>query len=225
LKKVAYIGADEVGRGPLAGPVVASGCLFIGNPSKMKSVEKQLISIGVCDSKKLSQKKRLSLLSELNIDLHKLKVNKVYEVVLFEGSLYFCLTEYGPRYIEKNNILQSSLNAMNETIEIFSKDLCVKAGKKSICLDGNKLPKNRIENWEYLSLVKGDSKCPFIGLASIIAKEYRDHQMSIIAEKYPGYGLEKHFGYPTKLHREAIKNLGVTDVHRKSFKGVKEYLS
>ena len=80
-----------------------------------------------------------------------------------------------------------------------------------------------IENVSEKFVIKGDSKSALIGLASIIAKEYRDGLMENLGIKYPGYGLEKHAGYPTKAHKEAIVKLGVTPIHRRSFKGVKEY--
>ena len=75
-----------------------------------------------------------------------------------------------------------------------------------------------------VAVVKGDSKSVQIGLASVIAKEYRDNLMEELGKTYPGYGLEKHAGYPTAQHRAAIKDLGITPIHRKSFKGVKEYV-
>ena len=89
--------------------------------------------------------------------------------------------------------------------------------------DGNKIPKELRSNISAEAIVKGDSKSALIALASIMAKEFRDLKMEKLALKYPGYGFEKHAGYPTVFHKEAIKNLGVTPIHRKTFKGVKEY--
>lgn len=222
----AYIGADEVGRGPLAGPVVGAGCLFVGTNEEFKTLSSDLRNFGVCDSKKLTQKKRLEILKSLSIDIKKTKNKKNYKVSVNGFDLYLTLNELSPSFIDEHNILFSSLTAMNESITNFRKLKSVISPKspKVICFDGNKLPKDKKRGWEYQSLIKGDSKCPFIGLASIFAKEYRDHLMFCLGEKYPGYGLEKHAGYPTKFHKEAIVNLGVTDVHRKSFKGVKEHV-
>ena len=75
-----------------------------------------------------------------------------------------------------------------------------------------------------VSVVKGDAKSAGISLASIIAKEYRDLLMERYDEQFPGYGLAGHAGYPTVAHKEAVATLGVTPIHRRSFKGVKEHL-
>ena len=72
--------------------------------------------------------------------------------------------------------------------------------------------------------MKGDSRSVLIGLSSIVAKEYRDLLMQKLGAKFPGYGLEKHAGYPTKTHKESIAKLGPSAIHRKTFKGVKEHL-
>ncbi|MCP4913984.1 MAG: ribonuclease HII [Oligoflexia bacterium] len=221
-----YIGADEVGRGPLAGPVVGAGCLFLGSDEEFKTLSSDLRNLGICDSKKLSQKKRLEILESFNINIKKVKNKKNYLVTINNFNLHLTLNELSPSYIDEHNILVSSLTAMNETITNFKKIKTIdwSLENKRICFDGNKIPKNKKRGWDYLSLVKGDSKCPFIGLASIFAKEYRDYLMLCLGEKYPGYGLEKHAGYPTRFHKEAISKLGVTNVHRKSFKGVKEHI-
>ena len=91
-------------------------------------------------------------------------------------------------------------------------------------IDGNKNLKQLPRNVDSFPIVKGDSKSLLIGLASIFAKEYRDQFMCSLSVKYPGYGFEKHAGYPTAMHLKAIRDLGLTPVHRKTFKGVKEYV-
>ena len=85
--------------------------------------------------------------------------------------------------------------------------------------DGNKTP---IVDCPVEAIVKGDSKVPEIMAASILAKNERDRIMDEYAVKYPGYGFEKHKGYPTKAHYEAIKKLGPTDIHRKTFRLFKD---
>ena len=93
-----------------------------------------------------------------------------------------------------------------------------------ILIDGNIVPRGLTKDIRAEAIVKGDSKSILIGLASIIAKDYRDDLMERMNEVYPGYGFDGHVGYGTKEHREQIIALGVTPIHRKSFKGVKEYI-
>lgn len=207
------IGCDEVGRGPIAGPV--SGCA-VSITSHNSNLIKYLQGFGVTDSKKLTTKKRLKILDDLKIDLSILKVDELYTVTTEHGHFDFVIGEHSPEEIDKINILQASLSCMKKA----SLKL-IKANSK-ILVDGNKtfdIPSASVE-----AVVKGDSKSTVIAMASIIAKEYRDLLMAKYDEVYPGYGLAKHAGYPTKAHKEAVVNLGVTPIHRKSFKGVKEYV-
>ncbi|MCK5666052.1 MAG: ribonuclease HII, partial [Thiotrichaceae bacterium] len=74
------------------------------------------------------------------------------------------------------------------------------------------------------AIIKGDSKVTAISAASILAKVFRDNEMVLMDEQYPGYGFAKHKGYPTKIHIEALQNLGVTPIHRRSFKPVQKLL-
>jgi ribonuclease HII len=207
------IGCDEVGRGPIAGPV--NGCAV-----RVSKVNKGLItfleSLGVTDSKKLTTKKRLIILEKLGIDLEILTVHKKYNIKLDQGEFSFVIGEHSPEDIDRINILQASLSCMkNASLPLIEK-------KSKILVDGNKT--FEIENSDIEAIVKGDSKSTVIALASIIAKEYRDLLMQKYDLQYPGYGLARHAGYPTKAHKEAVVELGVTPIHRKSFKGVKEYV-
>ncbi len=129
--------------------------------------------------------------------------------------LYECDREV----IDEINILQASLLSMKNCAHKLSAKRRTRA-----LFDGNKIPSEMAKNISCEAIVKGDSKSALIGLASIFAKEYRDNLMEKYSLKYPGYGFEKHAGYPTKKHLEAIKKLGVTPIHRRSFKGVKEYI-
>jgi len=215
-------GTDEVGRGPLAGPVV--GCCFYlpeASERKMKKLFSFAKEWGVTDSKKLTQVKRLKIIDALGLDLKKLKSSQKMNVSISEvEGLCFCLTEISHTKIDEINILQASLLAMRESFYSCSKA----SSNGEVLIDGNKLLKIERENIRETPLVKGDSRSVLIGLSSIVAKEYRDHLMQILGEKYPGYGLEKHAGYPTKAHKEAIVQKGPTPIHRKTFKGVKEYI-
>ncbi|MGX5173405.1 ribonuclease HII [Aliikangiella sp. IMCC44653] len=181
-------GVDEVGRGPLAGPVIAAAVIL--DPSN--PIE------GLTDSKKLTEKKREVLAIEIK--------NK---------ALSFCIARAEPQEIDKVNILQASLIAMERAV----KGLNI---APTFCLvDGNKLPNLPCPA---RAIVKGDLTEAAISAASIIAKVARDNEMLEMDTKYPGYGFAKHKGYPTKFHREAIQRLGVTPIHRMSFGPVKAQL-
>lgn len=211
--------SDEVGRGPLAGPVV-SCCVVVNGPfEELNSFLQQLRDKGVNDSKKLSEKKRKDILKNLSID--KLKAKKIVHVSGENFSFSYYIQEISAQKIDEINILNASLLSMKEAFEFLN----VKNKECAFLIDGNKLPKGLAKNTRAHAIVKGDSKSALIGLASIIAKDYRDDLMKELGKKYPGYGLEKHAGYPTKAHKEAIKNLGASPIHRKTFKGVKEFVS
>jgi ribonuclease HII len=186
-RSVFYAGADEVGRGPLAGPVVA--CV-VAVEQKEKNEEEffQLLmtlqDIGVIDSKKISARKRNDILSKLEID--------------------------------RINILQASLLAMKgafEKLELI--------GSGILLIDGNKKFNCNLKG-EILTIIQGDLKSMIIGLASIIAKQYRDQLMDKISREFPFYDWDKNAGYGTKMHLNRIQQYGVTKYHRKTFKGVKE---
>lgn len=207
------IGCDEVGRGPIAGPVV--GCalrLKLNKKSKM-----YLKELGVTDSKKISLKKRKLILCVLGIDTLKLKPNQLYKVELENISFSFSVASISEKQIDKINILNASLLAMKKAA------LKLSPLDEDIIIDGNKVFDIKDYRGKINYLIKGDTKSFAIGLASIIAKDFRDEKMRSFDLKYPGYGFSKHAGYPTKAHKEAVKNLGVSKIHRRSFRGVKEY--
>ena len=116
--------------------------------------------------------------------------------------------------IEKKNILNASLLAMTRAI--------IKLRKKPslVLIDGNKLPK--IKNYKLNSVVKGDQKIPSISAASIIAKVTRDKMITKLSKKFKGYYWDQNSGYGTKQHLEAIKALGITSEHRKTFSPIKK---
>jgi ribonuclease HII len=208
------IGCDEVGRGPLAGPVNAAA-VKIEKSNTLKSLH----GLSVTDSKKLTHKKREKILNSLNIDINDIKLGqkKLIDIETEFGKVEFsfCVTEHTPAQIDKLNILAASLSAMKSASEEL-------ADKGSLILiDGNKSFESKFKTEP---VVKGDSKSVAIGMASIIAKVFRDEKMAALDKKYPGYNLAKHAGYPTKEHRDAIKKIGPSPIHRKTFKGVKEYL-
>jgi ribonuclease HII len=243
-------GSDEVGRGPLAGPVVAcSVTLRLKDKSALtlqcfKEVLNVLLKSGINDSKKLSEKKRELVLKNLNLknfldqnlrldfchenfnldyqnlnldfcfdELDNLKLNNKFIID-------FTISGLNSSTIDKINILQASLQAMTNSYESLNE-----AHKSNLWLiDGSHSPKTSLWNTKTVPIIKGDSKNILIALGSIIAKYFRDKLMTILSESYPEYEFEKHSGYPTVKHKYAIEKYGPCSYHRKSFKGVKEYI-
>ncbi|WP_417335212.1 ribonuclease HII [Halobacteriovorax marinus] len=209
-------GCDEVGRGPLAGPVVGC-CVLVDRDSLTVENIDFLLSHGITDSKKISATKRKKILKSLGIEKYEL-ASKNSLTLNKNLKISFSVREISNESIDQLNILRASLKAMGDAfIDCFSGE------RTKLLIDGNKYIDLGLENVSEEFVIKGDSKSALIGLASIIAKEYRDNLMIEMGKKYPGYGLEKHAGYPTKFHKDAISKLGVTPIHRKSFKGVKEF--
>ncbi len=212
-------GCDEVGRGPLAGPVVA--CCAFWDLKKEKSankVLKALSELGVTDSKGLSEKKRELILEKLELTQLESSKNCFLGPLNFEA-LSFRIEEISPLEIDQINILQASLLAMLKAYEGLTKS-SHSYGEGILLIDGNK----KLPGGLGLPVVKGDAKSLIIGLASIIAKVYRDCLMKEMGKLYPEYGFEQNAGYPTEKHRKAVQEIGPSPIHRKTFKGVKEFL-
>jgi ribonuclease HII len=190
------IGIDEVGRGCLFGPVVAAAVCFRDGVSPPP---------GLTDSKKLTAKKR-ALLSKVLLSEHHVGIGSA-----------------SPKEIDKVNILQASLLAMQRAFESLFKEL--PSNKElDIRIDGIwKIP-GLDPSLMQTTIVKGDLKDQAIAAASIVAKVFRDDLVVEMEGVYPGYGLSKHKGYPTKQHKDALLKLGASDQHRRSFKGVAEAL-
>ena len=184
------IGTDEAGRGPGAGPVFAAAVCFTDINEELK----EALSI-LNDSKQLSEKHREELFDVI-------KQNCIYSIQ--EGSV---------REIEKNNILNTSLNCMKLSCEKVIQQL---NNSKTITLvDGNKLIKN-YKN-KQITVIKGDSKSAAIAAASILAKVTRDRFMLELSKEFPQYDWENNKGYLTAKHVEAIKKFGATKWHRTKF--------
>lgn len=181
-------GIDEVGRGPLAGPVIAAAVIL----------DRKNIPEGINDSKKIPKSKRI-LLAE------KIKENSIYA--------YGAASEIE---IDEINILQASLLAMKRASDRLS------VVPKTTLIDGNFKPD--IKN-NTISIIKGDSKSVSIAAASILAKVYRDEIMLKYSKQFPEYGFQTNSGYGTKEHLSALKNYGITPIHRKSFKPVHNILN
>ena len=181
-------GIDEVGRGPLAGPVIAAAVIL----------DRKNIPEGINDSKKIPKAKRI-LLAE------KIKENSIYA--------YGAASEIE---IDEINILQASLLAMKRAGDRLS------VVPKTTLIDGNFKPD--IKN-NTINIIKGDSKSVSIAAASILAKVYRDEIMLKYSKQFPEYGFQTNSGYGTKEHLSALKNYGITPIHRKSFKPVHNILN
>jgi len=216
------IATDEVGRGPLGGPVVVAAVrIFIETPEELKKLLKFLKPKGVTDSKKLTAEKRANVLKSLGVT--DLNFRKNVEVELKGIKLSYALWEMDHEAIDQENILAASLRGMKEACEFLSKK---KKKQTTVLIDGHMKLRwgTKTSPWNEIPLIKGDSRSLLIGLASIIAKEKRDGFMKEMHELYPQYGFNSHFGYPTKAHRAAIEIHGPCPIHRKSFKGVKEFV-
>lgn len=181
-------GVDEVGRGPLAGPVIAAAVIL----DQKNHIE------GLADSKTLSCRRREELSS-----------------IIKHQAIAWAIGRAEVEEIDDINILQASLLAMSRAVGLL------KINPTLVLVDGNKLPKL---NCSARAIIKGDSKIAEISAASIVAKVARDSEMVALDQQYPGYGLGKHKGYPTKAHIQALQELGVTAIHRKSFNPVKKLL-
>jgi len=181
-------GVDEVGRGPLAGPVVAAAVIL----------PKDGIGERLFDSKKISSKKREHL----------------YETILAEAP-GVGIGMIGQEEIDCLNILEATLMAMAMAIENLP------TPPDFILIDGPHGLKVPIPQ---KPIRKGDQICNSIAAASIVAKVTRDRMMLECHRRFPQYNFAKHKGYGTKEHQKAIKKFGICELHRKTFRGVKEYL-
>ena len=190
LKKRGFdliIGVDEVGRGPLAGPVVAVAVLL-----KEYSFRNR-----IDDSKKLSPAKRKAAFFEI-------KNKSLYKIAsVSQGQ------------IDRINILQATILAMQKAISGLAGKLTPAEMKRAfVIIDGNLRMKLGLP---YQSIIKGDAKSLSIAAASILAKVHRDSLMEKYHKLYPEYGFDKHKGYPTAEHRYVLKRIGPSAIHRKSF--------
>lgn len=197
MKKFKHIiGIDEVGRGPLAGPVAVGACLI--SVSKIKNLLDEGFFKGIRDSKKLSEKKREEWLSKIK----KLKA---------KGDLDYFVAFVGNKIIDKKGISQ----CIKTAIKISLKKLKAEPSKTMVLLDGGLKAPEEFKNQK--TIIKGDEKEPIISLASIVAKVARDRKMVEYSKKFPQYGFEIHKGYGTALHCQKIRENGLSELHRKSF--------
>lgn len=204
------IGTDEVGRGPLCGPVLACAAMF-KDPNFEIPQEKQKQFDLIRDSKKLSEKQREQIFDFIHEHFH--------------IGIGLCDHET----IDRINILEASFLSMKKAIQDLKRKI-EKAdpisykleAKSCILVDGNKIIPNL--TMEQYAVIGGDGISKSIAAASIVAKVTRDHMMMKLHEKYPQYGFDKHKGYGTKLHMDALESHGPCPIHRLSFAPVKKAL-
>lgn len=190
LKKRGFdliIGVDEAGRGPLAGPVVAAAVALKTYRFKNR----------IDDSKKLSTQLR----------------ERVYPEIAKKS--IFGVAVVSEEVIDRINILQATRLAMEQAIAaVVEKLTAAKKNRAHIIVDGNMTLNVSLP---YTAIVEGDSKSKSIASASILAKVTRDRIMNLCDKIYPDYGFARHKGYPTREHKNALKKLGPSRIHRKSF--------
>jgi len=184
------VGVDEVGRGPLAGPVV-SVALILDYSQRIE---------GLNDSKKLSEKQRLSLFEKIVKNAKKIGIGIVMQ-----------------DEIDRINIYNATILSMKKALEKIEVN-----EKTTVLIDGLRFD---YKNANILKVIKGDSKSAAIMAASIVAKVTRDSLMNYYHQKYPQYMFNKHKGYPTKAHVEKIKLFGICPLHRKTFEPIKTFMS
>ena len=216
------IAVDEVGRGPLGGPVVIGAVrVLVQDVETYRKLLKFLRLRKVNDSKTLTAEERNAILSKVGMPVGHYR--EKCRVVLKDIPVDYVTWEMDHEVIDKENILGASLRGMKEAAMFLSQPENVGS---TLLIDGPHLLRwgNEVSPFNEMALVKGDSKSLLIGLASIIAKQKRDAFMREMHELYPVYGFNTHAGYATEFHREAIKAHGPCPIHRKTFAGVKEFI-
>ena len=197
IEGVVEAGCDEAGRGPLAGSVFAAAVVL--NPNMVEKEEHREWLEMLNDSKQLTDKQRQFL-----------------RPLIEQYATAWAVVEVTAEEIDRINILNASIIGMQRALDKLE------ITPQHIIVDGNKwkpyIPEGQVMQIPAQTVVKGDGKYLSIAAASVLAKTYRDEYMLRLHEQYPHYHWDTNMGYPTKAHYEAIKQYGITPVHRKSFK-------
>lgn len=189
------VGVDEVGRGPLAGPVVAAA---VAVHFSSKEVAEEFMKLGVRDSKFVLPKKR----------------EKLYEILTTHEAIAWGIASVDEQTIDRINVLQASLLAMKRATDMLFKKQQLKH-EPHLYIDGRDIIPDMVADQK--AVIGGDAIIFSIAAASIIAKVTRDRLMDDYAKQYPHYHFEQHKGYGTKLHYAALAEHGPCPIHRKSF--------
>lgn len=184
-------GSDEVGRGCLAGPIVAAAVVFDYSTLDLDKAAPLLKGLG--DSKKLTGAVR----------------ERLYPLIIRQAAR-ISITSFSSRTIDEKGLHKTNLRALGRSLETLAP--C----PENALVDGHlHLPDCRVP---HQPLKKGDSRSACIAAASVIAKVIRDRLMRTVHEQYPQYGFDRHVGYSTLAHREAIARHGYCPIHRRSFR-------
>jgi ribonuclease HII len=205
MNRVITIGVDEVGRGCLAGPVVAAAVMFDWqHPERVNDLALQY---PIRDSKTLRRKQRAEIAAAIRA------------IAIGIG-----IGEVDAKTIDDINILQATLRAMRIAVDAAVRDVAAsnstvypdhKQRVMRVLVDGNQtIPELKFDQQ---TVVQGDAKIFSIAAASIVAKEYRDAMMERFDDEFPGYNFSSHKGYGTLKHCDAIRSRGLTSIHRKTF--------
>ena len=198
-----FVGIDEVGRGPLAGPVTLGA--FVIPFSSHGTIDEYLHHLGVKDSKMLSPHKRETLVGEI-------KKSYVREK---ENGVFLLITSQSARVIDEKGIAVAIRRALTFLVRKVERETGCSWEELFFFLDGSLSLEGIAPYFE--TIVHGDRENILIATASIFAKVYRDALMLRYAKKYPHYGFEKHKGYGTAFHREQIAKYGPSPIHRVSW--------
>ncbi len=186
-------GVDEAGRGAWAGPIVAAAVIFPKDILETCAEETRLALSSIRDSKKLTPKKR----------------EELYDTII-TYAFSFAVAEISEKDIDQNGIQWANVSVMTKAVQNLSQQ------PDYVLSDGYIKP----EGYKGMAMVKGDSKVLSIAAASILAKVARDKIMAKYSDIYSFYGFDKHKGYGTSQHHQALKDHGPCTLHRKSFRPI-----
>ena len=209
-KKDWIVGVDEVGRGPLAGPVTV--CALLVHANQQPTIDNKRPKLK--DSKKLMPSQREEWFAWIKREKK-------------EGRIYYSVVSIQPKTVDRINVTASANRAAGRAIRNVLEKSGVNPKQVRIRLDGGIYPSLKTsaeggpafggEIHSTKTVIKGDEKIPAISLASIVAKVTRDRYMVRLAKRFPKYGFEKHKGYGTRMHRVRIKKHGISPHHRLTF--------
>ena len=203
-EKIRYlVGIDEVGRGPLAGPVTLGA--FVVPLSRYSSIERELRQLGVKDSKMLRESTREYLVREIKREY----------ISGGKDDPFIVLSSRSAREIDKRGIVSAIRSALSQIVRKIEQRTNYSREFMHFLLDGSLSLEEIVPHFE--TIVHGDRENILIATASVFAKVHRDRRMYFYAKKYPHYGFEKHKGYGTAFHREQIAKYGPSPIHRVSW--------
>jgi len=210
IKDKVLIGIDEAGRGPLAGPV-SVGVFVVKSHNILK------IFKGVKDSKQLSEKQREEWFGRIKWMAQKGYIDYLQSnnpQISFTWQVAYTVSFSSVKVIDQKGLSYAIRSAINRCLRRLERDGFITTDAK-VMLDGSLKGPERFKDQK--TIIDGDAKEPIIALASICAKVVRDRYMKRIAKHFPEYGFEIHKGYGTKKHYNALNNIGLCEIHRRSF--------